>query len=71
MFRERDNFEHFSGNVKYGNEKKVIYHKDEKRVTIGLFYGNSPNKIMQNYHKNYPQKEVRVIYPNSMITKSG
>ena len=29
------------------------------------------DKIMQNYHKIYPQKGVRVIYPKSVVTKKG
>ena len=29
------------------------------------------NKIMQNYSINYPQKEVRVIYPDSVVTENG
>ena len=35
----RDNFVHFYGKIKYGNLKKnmVIYHKEGKRVTLGLF----------------------------------
>ena len=42
IFKERDNFVHFSENIKYSNLNKnmVIYHKEGKRVTIGLFYGN-------------------------------
>ena len=40
MFRERDNFVRFSENIKYVHLKKnmVIYHKEGKRVTIGLVY---------------------------------
>ena len=29
------------------------------------------NKIMQNYPKNYPQKGVRVIYPDAVVTDNG
>ena len=59
MLRERDNFVHFSENIKYGSLKKnmEIYHKKGKRVTIGLFLMVIlSNKTIQNYHKNYPQK---------------
>ena len=49
----------------------VIYHKEEKRVMIGLFNGNFNNKTVQTYHKNYPQKGVRVIYPKYVVTESG
>ena len=28
------------------------------------------NKIMQNYPKNYPQKGVRVIYPDYVVTEN-
>ena len=67
MFRERDNLVHFSEDV-----NMVIYHKEGKRVMIGLFLMVIlSNKIMQNYHKNHPQKGVRVIYPDSVVTKNG
>ena len=72
MFRERDNFEQLSENVKYGHLKKymVIYHKEGKRVTIGLFLMVIlSNKIVQDYHKSYPQKGVRVN--DSVIMESG
>ena len=50
----------------------VIYHNEKKRVTIGLFLMVIlSNKIMQNYPKNYPQLGVRVIYPDSVVTKNG
>ena len=50
----------------------VIYHKDWKRVTIGIFVMVIfSNKTMQNYHKIYPQKGVRVIYPDSVVTEKG
>ena len=29
------------------------------------------NKIMQNYPQNYPQKGVKVIYPDSVVTENG
>ena len=29
------------------------------------------NKIMQNYRKNYPQKELIVIYPDAVVTENG
>ena len=29
------------------------------------------NKNMQNYHENYPQKGVRVIYPDSMVKENS
>ena len=29
------------------------------------------NKIMQNYAKIYPQKGVRVIYPEYVVTENG
>ena len=74
MFRERGNFVHFSENIKYGNLKKnmVIYHKEGKKVTIGLFFMVIlSNEIMQNCHKNYPQKDIRVIYPDYVLTENG
>ena len=39
VFWERDNFVHFSENIKYGDLKKnmVIYHEEGKRLTFGLF----------------------------------
>ena len=63
-------FEFFTENIKCGNLKKnrVIYHNEEKRVTIWLvFKVIFSNKIIQNY----PQKGVRVIYPNSVVTENG
>ena len=29
------------------------------------------NKIMQNYQNNYPQKGVRVVYPDYVVTENG
>ena len=29
------------------------------------------NDIMQNYHKNYPPKRVRVTYPQIVLTKNA
>ena len=29
------------------------------------------NKIVQNYHKIYPQKGVRVIYSKLAVTENG
>ena len=36
-----------------------------------VFYGNLSNKIMQNYPKVYPQKGVKVIYPDAVVTENG
>ena len=49
----------------------IIYHEEEISVTIGMFlmvilY----NKIIQSYHKNFPQKGVRVIYPKYVVTEN-
>ena len=50
----------------------VIYHNEEKRVTIWLFLMVIlSNKIMQNYQKNYPQKGVKVIYPDGVVIENG
>ena len=53
FYWERVNFVHVSEIINYGKIKKnmVIYQKEKKRVTIGLFYGNLSNKIyLQKYH---------------------
>ena len=69
FYWERVNFAHVSEIINYGKIKKnmVIYQKEKKRVTIGLFYGNLSNEIyLQKYHKNYPQKGLREINPDSL-----
>ena len=49
----------------------VIYCKEEKVNGLTVFYGNFSDKSMQNYHKIYSQKGIRVIYPDSMVTENG
>ena len=59
MLRERDNFVHFTENIKYGNLKKnmAIYHKEGEKVNDGaVFTVILSNEIMQNHNKNTPQK---------------
>ena len=60
--------------MKYDNllPKTINYHKKEKRVTISLYLMVIfSNKIVQKYHKNYPPKGVRVIYPDSVVRENG
>ena len=47
FYWERVNFVHVSEIINYGKIKKnmVIYQKEKKRATIGLFHGNLFNKI--------------------------
>ena len=53
-------------------KSRVIYHYEEKRVTIWLmFMVIVSNKTMQNYWKNYPQKGVMVIAPDAVVTENG
>ena len=53
-------------------ENWVIYHSEEKRVTIWLvFMVILSNKIMQNYRNNYPQKRVMVITHYAVVTENG
>ena len=50
----------------------VTYHKEEERVTIGMFLMVILYNItMQNHHKNYPQKGERLIYPKYVVTENG
>ena len=45
-------------------KSRVIYHDQEKRVTIWLiFMVIFTNKIMQNYQNNYPKKRGNGNYP--------
>ena len=60
-------FEQLAGNLKYANIPKR-----GKRVMIGLTFNIIfLNNIVQNYHKHYPPKGVRVVNPNSMETESA
>ena len=43
----------------------------EKGNNLTVFMVILSNKIMQNHPKNYPQKGVRVIYPNVVVTENG
>ena len=64
----------FSENIKCGHLKKnwVIYHSEGKRLTIGPFLMVTlSTEIMQIYPKHYPQKGVRVIYPDSAVTENA
>ena len=43
-----------------------------KKVTLlTSFMSILSNKTMQNYPKNYPQKGVRVICPDSVVMNNG
>ena len=53
-------------------KSRVIYHYEEKSVTIWLiFMVIFSNKIMQNYQNNYPQKGVMVITPDAVVKENG
>ena len=53
-------------------KSRVIYHYEEKRVTIWLiFMVIFTNKIMQNYQNNYPKKGVMVITPDAEVSTNG
>ena len=53
-------------------KSRVIYHYEEKRVTIWLiFMVILSNEIMQNYQNNYPQKWVMVITLDAVVTENG
>ena len=57
--------------VTYMNNQ-VIYHYEEKRVTIWLvFMVILSNNIMQNSQNNYPQKGLMVITPDAVVTENG
>ena len=50
----------------------VIYHNEEKRVTIEMFLMVIlSDKVMQNCPKIYPRKGVRVIYPDYVVMENG
>ena len=53
-------------------KSRVIYHYEEKRVTIWLIsMVILSNKIMQNHRKNDPQKGVMAITPDAVVTENG
>ena len=64
MFNKRDFFNSShkiekDGNLPYRGKRSIIQH-----YFMVILY----NKIMQNYHLNCPPKEVRVVYPQNMVT---
>ena len=74
LLRTKINFDNTSENLKCGNYKKsrVIYHYEEKRVTILLiFMVIFEKQIMQNYQKNHQKKRVMVITPDIVVITNG
>ena len=43
----------------------------KKSNDLTVFMVILSNIIMQNYPKNYPSKEVRIIYPDYVVTGNG
>ena len=52
-------------------KNQVIYHYEKKGNNLTDFRGNFKNKIMQNYHKNYPKKGVMVITNVAGVITNG
>ena len=74
ILRRKINFDNTSENLKSGKllEKSgnlPLWGKKGNDLTD--FNGNFSNKIIQNYRKNYPQKGVMVITPDTVVIANG
>ena len=49
----------------------LIYYKEGESNHWTNFMILLYNKMMQNYHSNFPQKGVRAIYPKYEVTENG
>ena len=59
-------------NLVINKKSRVIYHYEEKRVTIWLiFIVILCHKIMQNYRNFYPQKGLMVITSDAVLKENG